>query len=175
VAVTVSITSLDLALQQALEPRTSPPFKRLEAVRQLAAAGIPVGVNVAPVIPALNEHEMGPILKAAVDAGAQWAGHQVVRLPHAVKDLFAEWLTTHFPDRAQKVLNRIRSVHGGRLNDARFGVRMSGQGIFAEEIHAMFAVACRRAGLQTVRHELSTAAFRRPALASSGQLSLFEE
>ncbi|MEK7474032.1 MAG: PA0069 family radical SAM protein [Candidatus Coatesbacteria bacterium] len=174
VSVTISITSLDLALQQALEPRTSPPFKRLEAVRILAAAGIPVGINVAPVIPALNEHEMGPILKAAAEAGAQWAGHQVVRLPHAVKDLFAEWLTTHFPDRAKKVLNRIRSVHGGKLNDARFGVRMSGQGIFAEEIHAMFAIACKRAGMESRRVELSTAAFRRPSLAVPGQLSLFE-
>lgn len=174
VSVTISVTSLDLGLQQALEPRTSAPAKRLEAVRTLAAAGIPVGINVAPVIPALNEHEMGPILKAAVDAGAQWAGHQVVRLPHAVKEIFTEWIEARFPDRAKKVLNRIRSIHGGKLNDSRFGVRMKGQGIFADEIHAMFAVACKRAGLEPRRAELSTDAFRRPAGRDSGaQLQLF--
>jgi len=174
-AVTISITSLDQAFQQKLEPRTSPPFKRLEAVRMLAAAGVPVGINVAPVIPALNEHEMGPILRAAVEAGAQWAGHQVVRLPHGVKDLFAEWIETHYPGRAKKVLNRIRSVHGGKLNDSRFGVRMTGQGIFAGEIHALFAIACKRAGLKPQKAELSTAAFRRPAPSATGQLSLFSD
>jgi DNA repair photolyase len=140
----------------------------------LSAAGVPVGVNVAPVIPALNEHEMGPILEAAVGAGALWAGHQVVRLPHAVKELFEEWIRAHYPDRAKKVLNRIRSVHGGKLNDGRFGIRMSGQGIFADEIHALFGIACKRAGLAPCHAELSTAAFRRPVLAGTGgQLPLF--
>ena len=128
----VSITSLDPELIGRLEPRTSRPSGRLEAIAALADAGIPAGVMVAPVIPGLTEHEMPAILKAAAQAGARSAGYTLVRLPMAVAGLFQDWLETHFPDRKDKILGRIRAARAGRLNDARFGVRMSGEGHQAE-------------------------------------------
>jgi DNA repair photolyase len=161
-AVNISVTSLDPELQRILEPRTSSPHARLEAIAQLRAAKIPVGVMTAPIIPGLNDHEVPAILKAAGEAGAQFAGYTVVRLPWAVKPLFEHWLDEHFPDRKEKILGRIRHLRGGeKLNDATFGKRMRGDGIFAEQIGQMFEVGCRRAGMN-VRPKLSTANFRRP-------------
>jgi len=160
--VCVSVTTLDGALQRAMEPRASPPERRLEAIRALAEAGVLVGVLVAPVIPGLTDHEMPGILEAGARAGASFAGYVPLRLPYAVKDLFERWLEDHFPDRKEKVLGRIRSLRGGRLNDPDFGSRLRGDGIFAEEIRALFTLGCRRSGLRERWLELSTKAFRRP-------------
>ena len=168
--VCVSVTSLDGALQRRLEPRTSAPERRLEAIRMLSESRVAVGVLVAPVIPGLTDHEMPAILRAAADAGARFAGYVPLRLPYAVKELFERWLEDHFPDRKEKVLGRIRDLRGGKLNDPRFGSRLRGEGIFAEEIRALFTIACRRAGIADGRAELSAAAFRRPGAA---QLSLW--
>ncbi len=160
VAVNVSVTTLDRNLQRILEPRTSPPQARLDAVAQLRAAGIPVGVMVAPIIPGLTDHEVPAILAACGEAGAQFAGHVVLRLPWAVAPLFERWLSEHFPARKEKVLGRLRDLHGGeKLYDARWGKRQTGEGIFAEQIESIFRVACRRAGIGE-RPKLSTAAFR---------------
>jgi DNA repair photolyase len=173
-AVTLSITTLDRPLQQILEPRTSTPRKRLEAIRILADAGIPVGVNVAPVIPGLTDHEMPAILEAAAAAGATRAGTIMVRLPHAVAPLFEAWLEEHHPDRKGKILSRLRSLRGGRLNDPNFGSRMRGEGPFAEQMAAMFEVTCRKLGLNGERTPLSAAAFRRPVpTARRAQMELF--
>jgi DNA repair photolyase len=169
-AVWLSITTLNTELRQVMEPRTSPPASRLAAIRELAKAGIPTGVNVAPIIPGLTDHEMPAILQAAANAGATVAGYTVVRLPYAVAPLFENWLTTHFPDRKDAVLNRLRSIRGGKLNDSHWGTRMHGEGIFADQIRQMFVVARRKAGIQGHGGELSTAAFRRPP---GAQLPLF--
>jgi DNA repair photolyase len=166
----VSVTSLDRELQRRLEPRTSPPALRLDAVKRLNDAGVPAGVLIAPVIPGLNDHEIPAILEAAARAGAVSAGYVVLRLPYAVKDLFEEWLERHAPDRKNKVLHRIQALRGGRLNDPRFGTRMSGEGIFAEQIAMLFEAGRRKAGLREHGPKLSTDAFRRP---DRGQLSLF--
>jgi DNA repair photolyase len=170
-AVFISVTTLDTALRKVMEPRTSPPASRLSAIEMLSKAGIPVGVLVAPVIPGLTDHEIPSILTAAANAGAQHAGYVVLRLPHAVAPLFEQWLARHFPERKDKVLNRIRAVRGGNLYDPSFGKRMSGEGIFAEQIGAMFDVACRKAGMAHRRAELSAESFRRP---SDRQLRLFD-
>jgi DNA repair photolyase len=156
----VSITSLDPKLQRTMEPRASAPSRRLATVRELAAAGIPVGVLVAPVIPGLNDHEAPAIVAAAARAGASAVRHLMLKLPHGVKELFAAWLERHHPERKQKVLNRVRAMRGGRLNDPRFHLRQSGSGLFAEQTHALFALACRRAGLAEAMPALSSAAFR---------------
>src|SRR5580765_7153099 len=162
-AVFVSVTTLDAELRQVMEPRTSPPAGRLSAIETLSKAGIRVGVLVAPVIPGLTDHEMPSILNAAVGAGAQFAGHVVLRLPHAVAPLFEQWLARHFPDRKEKVLNRIRAIRDGQFNDPRFESRMTGEGIFAEQIEAIFTVVCRKAGIEGNRPNLSTASFQRRA------------
>jgi DNA repair photolyase len=159
--VNLSITTLDPELRQILEPRTSAPRARLEAVAQLRAANIPVGVMVAPVIPGINDHEIPAIVAACAKAGAQFAGHVLLRLPWAVRPLFEHWLDEHFPERKAKVLDRLRASRGGKLYDSRWRKRQIGEGIFAEQISTMFAVACRRAGFGQ-RPQLSTAAFRRP-------------
>ena len=127
----------------------------------LRAAGIPVGVMVAPIIPGLTDHEVPKIVEACARAGAQFAGYTIVRLPWAIAPLFEHWLDEHFPGKKQKVLERIRHIRGGtKLNDARWGTRIRGEGIFAEQIRSMFEVSCRRAGIGP-RPQLSTAAFRR--------------
>ncbi len=173
VSVTISVTSLDADLARVLEPRTSMPKQRLAAIRALAEAGIPVGVNVAPIIPGLTDHEILRIVEAAADAGAKFAGFTVVRLPHAVKELFAQWLDHHAPGKKDKILNAIRSVRDGRLNDPDFGSRMKGEGPLAEQIRQTFQVACRRARLNQGHYpELSVAAFRRPP---GPQLQLFAD
>jgi len=170
ISVGISITTLDPDLRMILEPRTSPPAARLNAIRKLADAGIPVGVAVAPVIPGLTDYEMPAILKAAAAAGASFAWFTVVRLPHAVAPLFEKWLESHFPDRKEKVLNRIRAMRDGKLYKSEWGKRFSGEGIFAEQIAQMFEVARRKAGIAHPEFELSTTAFRRPG---GAQLSLF--
>jgi DNA repair photolyase len=171
VAVFISITTLDAQLARVMEPRASTPSRRLMAINSLAQAGIPVGVMVAPVIPGLTDHEMPAILQAAAQAGAQFAGHTIVRLPYAVSDLFTQWLEAHYPERKNKVLNGIRAIRQGKLNDPRWHIRMRGQGVFAESIHALFAVGCRKAGLSPTGPVLLTAAFRRPS--ADAQLPLF--
>ncbi|HUB88022.1 MAG TPA: radical SAM protein, partial [Verrucomicrobiae bacterium] len=170
VSVCLSVTTLDTDLRKVMEPRTSPPIARLAAIRKLSEAGIPVSVNVAPIIPGLTDHEIPKILKAAREAGAVSAGFTVVRLPYAIAPLFEKWLAAHFPDRREKVLNRIKAMRGGKLYDAQWGKRFRGEGIFAEQIAAMFDVARRKAGFPDDFPELSTAHFRRPG---GAQLSLF--
>jgi DNA repair photolyase len=167
--VLVSITTLDADLTPKLEPRASLPTMRLAAIKTLSDAGVPVGVMLAPMIPGLNDHELPNILAAAAEAGAQSAGLVPLRLPFAVTDIFSDWLTRHFPDRKEKVLNRIRSLRGGKLNQADFGARMRGQGIWAEQLQQMFHVAARKAGLNLRDYKLSTEHFRRPG---GKQLSL---
>jgi len=169
-AVCVSVTTLDPELARVMEPRTSTPANRLEAIRVLAEAGVPVRVLVAPTIPGLTDHEMPSIIQAAAKAGARNAGYVVVRLPHGVGPLFETWLEEHFPDRKKKVLNRIRDMRGGKLNDPNFGSRMRGEGVFAAQISSMFKLACRKAGIEGGGMELSIDEFRRP---SGPQLSLF--
>jgi DNA repair photolyase len=174
-AVNLSITTLDPELQRVMEPRTSSPARRLEAVRTLAAAGIPVGVMIAPVIPGLTDHELPAIVQAAADAGARSVNYIMLRLPHAVAGLFEGWLDTHFPDRRGKVMGRVREVRGGRKNDPRFGTRMRGEGEYAEQVRALFHAACRKAGVNGERTPLSVAAWRgavRTPEQAGGQLSL---
>ena len=162
VQVNISITSLDPDLARKLEPRAATPKARLAAVATLARAGVPVGVLVAPAIPAINDHEIPSVIAAAKAAGASWAYTEVLRLPLTVAPVFQEWLERHFPDRKEKVLGRIRAIRGGKLNDPRFGSRMRGEGIFADQISQIFHAACRKFGLPEDGPELSTASFRRP-------------
>jgi len=163
VSVSLSIGSLDPGIQRTLEPRASSIPERLRAVEALAKAGIPTGVILGPVIPGLTDHEMPAILEAAKNAGASHAGYIVLRLPFGLKALFDDWLRTHHPLRREKVLHRLESLRGGRLNDPRFGTRMRGEGLFADQIGATFRIWARKHGLDGPRPELSTAAFRRPA------------
>src|SRR6202051_2568099 len=160
-AVSLSITTLDPKLARIMEPRASSPSQRLDAIANLHEAGIPVGVNVAPIIPGINEHEIPSITEAAAEAGAQFASYTIVRLPLTVAPVFVAWLETHFPERKEKVLSRIRSMRNGKLNNPDFGSRMRGDGPMAEQIRQLFQVSCRRAGLNRDHKELSTAAFRR--------------
>jgi len=171
VAVTISVTSLDAHLARTMEPRASAPHKRLEAIARLAEAGIPVTVNAASVIPALNDHELPAILREAAQRGARGAGYILLRLPHGVKELFVEWLATHFPARKDKVLGAIRESRDGRLNDPAFGSRMKGRGPRATAVKELFHLHCRRLGLDTTPPVLNTGAFRRPA-PESPQLAL---
>ena len=171
VVVTLSITSLRNDLRRVMEPRTSIPARRLAAVKALAGAGIPVGVNVAPLIPGLNDHELPGILAAAREAGATHAGMMLLRLPLGVKELFAEWLHQHFPDRRGKVLARITETHGDKLYDSRFGRRGRGTGPFAEHLWNLFRVSCRKLGFNQHSPDLSTRRFRKPE--RGGQMRLF--
>ena len=158
----VSVTTLDRELQRSLEPLAAAPSQRIAAIEALASAGIPVGVLVAPVIPGLTDHEAPAIVDAVARAGALNVRHVMLRLPHGVKQLFETWLERHHPDRRAKVMNRVRAMRGGRLNDPRFHLRQRGTGFFADQTHALFAVACRRAGLAQEMPPLSTAHFRHP-------------
>lgn len=162
VHVNISLTTLDSDLARKLEPRAASPKGRLAAMETLSKAGVPVGVLVAPAIPAINDHEIPSVLAAAKAAGASWAYTEVLRLPLTVAPIFQEWLERHFPDRRDKVLGRIRAIRGGKLNDSRFGSRMRGEGIFADQIAQIFHVACRKLGLPEDGPELSTASFRNP-------------
>ena len=161
VHVWVSVTTLRNDLQRVMEPRTSVPGRRLAAIRCLSEAGIPVGAFVAPLIPGLTDEEMPSILRAAAQAGARHASFLLLRLPMGVADHFADWLATHFPDRREKVLGRIREVRGGRLNNSEFHRRFRGEGEYADQLAALFGAAARQAGLDGDPPLLSTAGFRR--------------
>lgn len=161
VHVTISITSLRDDVINVMEPRTSRPARRLEAIRKLAEAGVSVGVNAAPLIPGLTDEELVPILQAASKHGANSAGYIIVRLPGAVKELFEDWIQREFPERSEKVLRRIRLMRNGKLSDPRFGSRMRGEGEWAELIENVFRMTCRRLNLNR-RPKLSTEQFRRP-------------
>ena len=165
VSVCISVTSLDPELAKVLEPRASSPSRRLAAIEELSGAGIPVIALTAPIIPGLNDHELPALLAAAAKAGARDAGYVLVRLPHAVAPLFEAWLERHVPGQKEKVLGRLRELHGGKLYDATFGKRMTGEGPLAEQLKALFEVSKRRAGFAGEpgrSRELSTAAFRVP-------------
>ena len=172
VSVSISVTSLDSKLSRILEPRAASPERRLRTVRTLAAAGVPVRVNVAPIIPFINEPEIEAIIDAAADAGASNAHYTVVRLPWEVSPLFEEWLDAHFPDRKQRVMNRIRDMRGGKNYDASFGKRMTGEGTWARLIEQRFARASARHRFEDRWPELRCDLFRRPRLPSP-QIDLF--
>jgi DNA repair photolyase len=173
VSVMLSITSLSNDIKRTLEPRTASPQARLRVIAELSAAGIPAGVLVAPVIPAITDHEIEDILAAAKDAGATSAGYVLLRLPHEVKILFREWLAEHYPDRAKHVMSLINQARGGKDYDAQFGVRMRGSGAYADLLRTRFSLAKRKLGLDDAdeRHELRTDLFRPPA-ANQAQLTL---
>lgn len=168
VAVYISVTSLDADVSRTLEPRASAPWRRLEAVRKLAEAGVPVGVLAAPVIPFVTDEFLERIVHEAARAGAYYASYTVVRLPWEVKPVFEEWLQAHFPDRAERVLHRIEDMREGKRNDPRFGTRMKGTGIWADLLRQRFDMAVRKAGLNRQRLQLDTKQFLPPAPFVSG-------
>jgi DNA repair photolyase len=172
VKVALSVTTLDRALARAMEPRASTPQRRLEAMRQLSDAGIPTSVMVAPVVPGLTDSEIERILTAARDHGASQAGYVLLRMPLEIKDLFREWLAATCPDRADRVISLLRSMHGGKDYVAAFGHRQTGTGPFARLIAQRFRLAARRLGLDHRREPLRTDLFVRPVL-PGGQYSLF--
>ena len=167
-SVGISVTTQDNELKRTLEPRAASPAARLRALKALSEAGVPTGVMVAPVIPALTDHELEGILAAAAEAGVRWAGYVLLRLPYEIKDLFAEWLAEHYPQRAEHVMSLIRALRGGRENDPRFGSRMRGTGPYAVLLGNRFRIACQRLHLNSsARDALSTGLFRPPAPAGS--------
>ncbi len=170
----VSITTLDPALARVMEPRAASPQRRLRTIAALADAGVPVGVSVSPVIPFLNEPELERILQAAAEAGATSAFSVVLRLPWEVNPLFQQWLQQHFPERAERIMARVREMRGGRDNDARFGSRMTGQGVWAQLLRQRFDKACARLHLNRERIALDLSQFRAPPRAADeAQASLF--
>jgi DNA repair photolyase len=169
--VALSITTLDRHLARRMEPRASTPARRLDAIRQLSEAGIPTAVMVAPVIPALNDHEIEAILSAAKSAGAQQAGYVMLRLPLELKELFREWLATEVPDRANRVLHLLQSMHGGKDYVATFGTRGRGRGPYADQIAGRFHLTLKRLGLNQQRLALRTDLFT-PPVPAGGQLRL---
>jgi DNA repair photolyase len=170
VHVNVSITSLDESLRQKLEPRTASLNNRLKVVENLSSRGIPVNIMLAPVIPALNSHEIPDIIKAAANAGAVSAGYTIVRLNGAIKDIFTDWVEKTFPERAKKILHQIADCHGGKLNDSRFGKRMRGEGNIAEVIKDLFISSRNKYMAGREMRDYNLGAFKRP---ESGQLKLF--
>jgi len=172
ITVNLSITTLDEDLAAKLEPRASRPHHRLDAVRKLAAAGIPVNVMMAPIIPTLTDREIPKLMEAVAEAGAHSIRYVMLRLPHAVKDLFSTWLERHYPEKRERILSHLREMRGGKLYDAEWGTRMRGEGVYARNVEALFKLSRKRAGLDRPRPELSSAAFRRPAC---GQLNLFDQ
>ena len=174
VSVCISVTSLKPELSRIMEPRAPNPKRRLAAMARLQEAGIPLGCLAAPMIPAINDSELEAILEAARDAGASHAGYLVLRLPLEIKELFIEWLEAHFPERKDKVLNQIRDLRAGKLNDSTFGRRMTGQGVYADLLAKRFARACREFSLgPRAWHRANLEAFRKP-LGSRNQPSLFD-
>ena len=170
--VAISLTTLDRRLSRAMEPRAATPTKRLETIRALSEAGIPVSVMTAPLIPALNDQEMERMLDSAKAAGARDAGYVLLRLPHEVAGLFKEWMLRHYPDKYTHTMTLMRSMRGGKDYDAAFGQRMSGMGPYAWQLQRRFEIAIRRLGLKPMRMQLRSDRFRPPALAGT-QLSLF--
>jgi DNA repair photolyase len=171
VHVMVSITSLREELRLKMEPRTATAKNRLKVIEQLSKAGIPTGVMTAPIIPGLNSDEIPDLIKAAADHGADSAGYTIVRLNGAIGNIFNDWIRKNYPDRADKVLHHIQSVHGGQLNDSRFGTRMRGEGNIADSISQLFKLAVKKhlKGRDTFQYDLSH--FRRPGEVM--QLELF--
>ncbi|HTY93604.1 MAG TPA: PA0069 family radical SAM protein, partial [Steroidobacteraceae bacterium] len=170
VNVFVTVTTLDNDTKRLLEPRAAAPLARLKIIRQLTDTGVNVGVLVAPVIPAITDHELEQVLDAAAQAGARHAGYVILRLPHELKILFREWLETHYPARAAHVMSIIQSMRGGQDNDPRFGYRMRGMGPFAQLLRQRFQLACTRHGLERgMAAPLPTDLFQRPP-GDSGQL-----
>lgn len=172
VRVTVSVTTLDNKLVATMEPRTARPSLRLRTIEELAAAGIPVGVNVAPIVPGLTDEEIPSILEAAAERGARTAAYTVLRLPGPVRELFVDWLDRNAPHRKGRVLRRLRSLRGESLNDSDFGVRMTGRGLWARTIDELFRLARQEYDLDGPVPPLNTDAFRRRA---GGQTDLFED
>ena len=172
VGVAISITTLDMDLKRILEPRTSSPSARLRVVRKLRDAGIPVRVMAAPMIPMINDKELESILERSAQAGATHASYVLIRLPHEVKDLFKEWLHTHFPKRADHVMSLIKQMRGGKEYDATFGKRMRGEGQFAELIAMRFKLACQRFNLNRVSSSSLAAQHFKPQ-STSNQLDLW--
>ncbi len=170
VAVAISVTSLEAKTHRSLEPRAPRPEKRLAAIRALALAGVPAHISVSPIIPAITDHEIEAILQAGAEAGAMSASFIPVRLPHEVAPLFRAWIDAYYPERAGKVMSLIQSMRGGKDNDARFGSRMRGQGVWAEMIRTRFKLACKRAGLNERRIELRNDQFVAPE--RGGQMRL---
>ena len=168
----ISVTTLDRQLARTMEPRAATPQRRLDAIRTLAAAGVPTGVGFAPVIPGLNDHELEAVLEAAAGAGASEAMFVMLRLPSEIKDLFAEWLEAARPDRARRVMSLIRQVRGGKANDPRFGARMVGTGPYADLIAQRFRTTCKRLGLNAARYLQDNSRFRVPPRAGD-QTDLF--
>jgi len=171
-AVYLSVTTLDASLARRMEPRTSSPERRLEAVATLATAGVPTGVLVAPVVPAITDHELPRILEAAARAGAKSAGYVMLRLPYGLKDLFEGWLDAFEPEKKEKVLSRLRESMGGKLYDSQWNKRQTGTGVYAKQVAQMFHVACARHGLNKERIVVTGDAFRRPPRAGD-QRDLF--
>ena len=170
IAVTVSLTTLDHQLASVLEPRASRPARRLAAIKLLAEAGVPVGYLQAPMIPGLTDSEAPAIGVAAAKAGATFSGYVALRLPFAVKALFEQWLDQHYPDKKNKILNRVREIRGGKLNDPNFKTRMRGEGIYAEQMGKLFELARKKSGITERWPKLTTEHFRR---AEKNQLSFF--
>lgn len=164
----ISVTSLNEELRSALEPRTVTAKRRFQVMKSLHEAGVPMGIMSAPIIPGLNDHEVPAIIKEASENGAVWAGYTVVRLNGSIAALFEEWIRHHFPDKASKVLNQIKECHGGKVNDSRFGLRMSGEGQYAENIRQLHDFACRKYLKDKELPKLDTSLFMR-----GGQMSLF--
>lgn len=167
--VIITITTLSKDLQSKLEPRASVPQRRLDTIEHLAKSGVRVGVNVAPIIPGLTDEEIPEIIKRSAESGASFAGRVVLRLPHSVKEIFAEWLKNNMPDRAGKVMNRVREMHGGKLYDHTYGKRLTGEGIWADTIRTVYDNACRRHGLNEDSFHLDRTIFRR----EGNQYSMF--
>ncbi len=173
-AVYISVTSLDARLSRILEPRAASPQRRLQTIKTLADAGVPVGVSVSPVIPFINEPELERVLEAAAEAGATSAFSIVLRLPWEVNPLFQQWLDQHFPERAERVMARVREMRGGKDYDARFGTRMRGEGVWAQLLAQRFQKAAARFGLKRQRVELDLTRFRKPLpVRRDGQQDLF--
>ena len=169
-SVAISVPTMNAALKRAMEPRVPSAAARLRAIRQLAGAGVPASALIAPVIPAINDHEIESILEAVADAGATQAHYIFLRLPHEVRDIFADWLATHFPDRRERVLSLIRQASGGRSYDSRFGVRQTGRGAYADMLASRFRTSCRKLGLNTEhdQHRLDCGRFLRPGAQQLG-------
>ena len=172
--VAVSVTTLDRRIARVMEPRAAAPHRRIEVIRRLTDAGVPVAVMTAPIIPALNDGEIEAILKEAANAGAREAGYVMLRLPLEIKDLFREWLQQHFPNRATRVMALVRQMRGGKDYDPTWHTRGRGEGAYAQLIANRFAGACRRLGLNQERRPLDATQFRRP-IESGGQDDLFAD
>ena len=176
VSVAISFTSLDRQLSRVMEPRCAAPHRRLDAMRELSSAGVPVTAMTAPLIPALNEPELEHLLEAAADAGAKRAGYVLLRLPLEIAGLFTEWLEAHYPDRAKRVMSLLRGMHSGQDYRSEWQVRQRGDGPYAQLIAARFRNASRRLGLNSARTSLRTDLFRVPPRNDHGsQMGLFDD